>query len=77
MGDMQSDYISYNKFKRTLVKRNIEVKQLIGKISEELSKLLNEMNTMRNWGLHEPESLKRTFRKYQRILAKGRIRLVF
>ncbi|MFE4353256.1 hypothetical protein [Peribacillus butanolivorans] len=57
MGDMQSDSISYNKFKRTLVKRNIEVKQLIGKILEELSKLLNEMNTMRNWGLHEPESL--------------------
>ncbi|MFE4429550.1 hypothetical protein ACFRH9_21090 [Peribacillus butanolivorans] len=57
MGDMQGDSISYNKFKRTLVKRNIEVKQLIGKILEELSKLLNEMNTMRNWGLHEPESL--------------------
>ncbi|MFF2290030.1 hypothetical protein [Peribacillus butanolivorans] len=49
MCDVQSDSISYNKFKRTLVKRNIGVKQLIGKIPEELSKLLNEMNTMRNW----------------------------
>jgi hypothetical protein len=57
LGDMQGDSISYNKFKRTLVKRNIEVKQLIGKIPQQLSELLNEMNINRNWGLHEPESL--------------------
>lgn len=57
LGDMQSDSISYNKFKRKLVKNNIEVKKLIGNIPEELAKLLNEMNNSRNWGLHEPESL--------------------
>ncbi|MCM0626613.1 hypothetical protein M5J14_19125 [Lysinibacillus sp. OL1_EC] len=57
LGDMQNDSMSYNKFKRKLVKRNIEVKQLIGEIPNELSEMLNEMNNSRNWGLHEPESL--------------------
>ncbi len=56
-GDMQNDSISYNKFKRRLVKRNIEVKEIIGSLPNELSEMLNVMNTSRNWGLHEPESL--------------------
>lgn len=57
LGDMQNDSMSYIKFKKTLVKRNIEVKQLISKVPEELTVMLNEMNNSRNWGLHEPESL--------------------
>ena len=57
LGDMQSDSMSYIKFKKTLVKRNIEVKQLIGKVPDDLSQMLSEMNNSRNWGLHEPESL--------------------
>lgn len=57
LGDMQSDSMSYIKFKKSLVKRNIEVKQLIGKVPDELATMLGEMNNARNWGLHEPESL--------------------
>lgn len=40
LGDIQSDSISYNKFKRKLVKNNIEVKKLVGTIPEDLAKLL-------------------------------------
>ncbi|ASV67003.1 MULTISPECIES: hypothetical protein [Cytobacillus] len=57
LGDMQNDSMSYTKFKKKLVKRNIEVKQLIGEVPDNLSQMLSEMNNSRNWGLHEPESL--------------------
>ncbi|MBD8138498.1 hypothetical protein IFR10_23770 [Bacillus sp. CFBP 13597] len=56
-GDLQSDSLSYFKFRKQLVKRNIEVKKDLGELSEGLSKYLKLANESRNWGLHEPESL--------------------
>lgn len=56
-GDLQKESISYYKFRKTLVKRNIEVNDLLGKIPEDIRSLLSSANEARNWGLHEPESL--------------------
>ncbi|EEM94095.1 MULTISPECIES: hypothetical protein [Bacillus cereus group] len=56
-GDLQGDALSYNKFRKKLVNRNIEVKSLLGKLPKEISNLLDSARDARNWGLHEPESL--------------------
>ncbi|KGR89470.1 hypothetical protein [Lysinibacillus odysseyi] len=56
-GDLQSDSLSYYKFRKQLVKRNIEVKKDLGELSELIWKNLSRANEARNWGLHEPESL--------------------
>ncbi|OAH53098.1 hypothetical protein AWH48_12130 [Domibacillus aminovorans] len=56
-GDLQPDSMSYYKFRKILLKRNIEVKETLGDLSKELWKNLKDVNIARNWGMHEPESL--------------------
>ncbi|WP_110928075.1 hypothetical protein [Bacillus massiliglaciei] len=57
VGDLQTDSISYYKFRKMLLKRNIEVKNDLGTLSEEMESNLSTVNVSRNWALHMPESL--------------------
>lgn len=57
IGDLQSDSISYYKFRKTLIRRNIEVKNELGMLSKEIENILSSANVSRNWSLHMPESL--------------------
>ncbi|WP_088338757.1 hypothetical protein [Bacillus cereus] len=56
-GDLQGDSLSYYKFRKTLVKRNIEVREILGTLPKEMLELLSSINQSRNWALHMPESL--------------------
>lgn len=56
-GDNANDALSYYKFRKKLVKNNVEVSKVLGDMSENLKRNLNDVNELRNWGLHEPESL--------------------
>jgi hypothetical protein len=57
VGDLQADSMSYYKFKKMLLKRNIEVKNDLGALSKEMESNLSTVNVNRNWALHMPESL--------------------
>lgn len=57
LGDNTNDALSYYKFRKRLVKKNLEVNNALGSMSENLKRNLNDVNELRNWGLHEPESL--------------------
>ncbi|PHG66179.1 hypothetical protein [Bacillus wiedmannii] len=56
-GDLQGDSLSYYKFRKTLVRRNTEVKDTLGTLSKEILEILSSINQTRNWALHMPESL--------------------
>ncbi|MCM3396467.1 hypothetical protein M3638_01285 [Oceanobacillus profundus] len=57
IGDSQKASLSYYKFRKVLVKRNEEVRNLLGTLPKEINELLNSANVSRNWALHQPESL--------------------
>lgn len=56
-GDLATGALSYYKFRKTLIKRNNLVKSQLGTLPEEVLSILKNFNELRNWGLHEPESL--------------------
>ncbi|WP_079495758.1 hypothetical protein [Maledivibacter halophilus] len=59
IGDQQNSSISYKKF-RYIIDRRIKKKSLkfeIREIDEEVNKILCDLNKMRNWFNHVPESL--------------------
>lgn len=56
-GDLQADSLSYYKYRKKLVQRNTEVKEILGTLPKEMLELLSSINQSRNWALHMPESL--------------------
>ena len=73
LGDESKKAVSYRKFRKRLYKdckkMNIELEEL----PQNELKILGEFNTLRNWGLHIPESLfikKRSFLKWIQHLLK-------
>lgn len=56
-GDHADKAVSYKKFRHEANKRNIDFDLQLLPLDGKTAELINEINTVRNWGLHIPESL--------------------
>lgn len=56
IGDHTKNAMSYKRF-RSIAEKDGTVGKLLGSLSDELKRTINDIYDTRNWGLHEPESL--------------------
>jgi len=64
IGDESKKAVSYRKFRKILFKYRTELKITLEPLAEKENEILSEFNSLRNWGLHIPESLFLQKRKY-------------
>lgn len=57
IGDESKKAVSYRKFRKLLFKQKNVLNIDIEELSQEEKKILSDFNSLRNWGLHIPESL--------------------
>lgn len=78
LGDHADKAVSYKKFRYEANKRNIELDLGLEPLEEEVNRVLNILNTNRNWSLHIPESLVNTeFEVRNRIAESTGIEMKF
>ena len=64
IGDESKKAVSYRKFRKVLYKKRNELQITLEPLPDSENKILSEFNSLRNWGLHIPESLFLQKRKY-------------
>tara|TARA_R110002033_G_scaffold52713_2_gene100246 strand:- start:2 stop:625 length:624 start_codon:yes stop_codon:yes gene_type:complete len=57
IGDESKKAVSYRKFRKILYKQRNQLSISLEQLSQEENNILSEFNSLRNWGLHIPESL--------------------
>ncbi|MCD8403916.1 hypothetical protein [Tenacibaculum finnmarkense] len=66
IGDESKKAVSYRKFRKILYKQRNQLNITLEQLTQDENKILSDFNSLRNWGLHIPESLylqKRVFFK--------------
>lgn len=66
IGDESKKAVSYRKFRKVLYKQKSQLNISLEQLTQDENKILSDFNSLRNWGLHIPESLylqKRVFFK--------------
>lgn len=64
IGDESKKAVSYRKFRKILFKYKNELNITLEPLVDKENEILSEFNSLRNWGLHIPESLYLQKRKY-------------
>lgn len=64
IGDESKKAVSYRKFRKILFKHMTELKITLEPLADKENEILSDFNSLRNWGLHIPESLFLQKRKY-------------